>query len=190
MNNIKKRHITLILILFVYLNSFSQDSISRDKIKVYKSLQKALRHPEKVRALDLSGQKLKELPTDIAKFQNLELLWLGPRHRNLWFYPKAWPYKFFGRHLPAGGYAHLQGRGRGKFIFNNYLDSLPVEFFSLKKLKFIDIRHNSIDNSEWVVKLKSLNAEMIILSYSYKPWVIVEAEFIKSKKCLDHYELK
>lgn len=191
MTNISVRHIfVLTLILLVNSNTFSQDSISRDKIKVYKSLHKALKHPEKIRALDLSGLELKGLPKDISKFQNLELLWLGPRLRNLWFYPKAWPYKFFGRHLPAGGYAHLQGRGGGKFIFHNYIDSLPTEFYSLKKLKYVDARHNAFADTTLIDKIKILNPEIIILSYSYKPWDKVDEEIAKSKKLLDNYDFK
>ncbi len=189
MTKILSRHI-LILLLFFHFDFFYQDSIPRDKIKVYKSLRKALKHPDKVRALDLSGQKLDKLPTDIAKLQNLEFLWLGPRLRNLYFYPKAWPYKFFGRHLPAGGYAHLQGRGRGRFIFQNYIDSLPSEFYSLKKLQFLDARHNNFADTILIAKLKTINPDLIVLSYSYKPWDLVEAEFSKSKKSLDKYDFK
>lgn len=172
------------------LRVYSQDTTSRKEVKVYTSMRKALRHPEKVLALDLSGQNLRVLPKDIARLQNLELLILGPRRRNLWLYPKAWPYKFFGKPLPAGGYAHLQGRGAGRFIYRNYIDSLPNEFYALKNLKFIDAANNSFADTVTISKIKSLYPDIIILSYSYKTWNLVEAEFRKAEKYLEKYKLK
>jgi hypothetical protein len=189
MTTILLRQICIITILFSFnLSAFFSHTVARDKVKIYKSLNKALKHPEKVRALDLRGQGLKVLPNDIAKFENLELLWLGPRLRNLWLYPKAWPYKIFWRQLPAGGYKHLQGRGKGKFYFHNYIDSLPDEFYKLKKLKFIDARYNDFADTTLIRKLKTLYPEIVVLSFSYGQWEEVEAEITKSKKCLDMYD--
>ena len=167
-----------------------ENKVRPKKIKVYKDLNKALKHPEKVIALDLRGKDLEELGPEINKFKNLEFLWLSAKLRNLWFYPKAWPYKFFGKQLPGGGYAHLEGRGRGQFYLRNNLKTLPNEIKELKSLKVIDICETSIQLDEWLTKLREINPDIIVLSYRYEPWVVVEAEFDKYEDLIEGYKLK
>lgn len=162
----------------------------KTKVKVYTSLKKALRHPEKVIALDLSGQDLNELSSEISKLKNLEFLWLNAKLRNLWFYPKAWPYKFFGKSLPAGGYAHIQGRGGGKFYYHNNLKELPKEIFELKFLKVLDLSDNTIKPYDYLQKLKENNPNIIVLSYEYKSWETIELELFRYRGMLKDYNFK
>ena len=184
------RHILFLFTVSSFTLCFSQDTTELRKVKVYTSLQEAFKNPDKVYALDLSGQKLKELPKDIEKLKNLEILWLGKGLRNLWLYPPAWPYKLHISHLPAGGYAHLDGRGGGHFYFKNYLKSLPEEILNLKKLLVIDIRDNDISLETWVPKLREINPEIIIVSYKYENWNLVEKEMRNADSLMGKYKFK
>jgi leucine-rich repeat protein SHOC2 len=53
------------------------DPIALDTMRTFRSLERALQNPDQVYRLDLSGQKLKEVPEDIRKLRNLNHLDLG-----------------------------------------------------------------------------------------------------------------
>ena len=50
------------------------DAVALDSVRTYRSLQRALAEPDKVYRLDLSGQKLKELPEAFYQLKNLNAL--------------------------------------------------------------------------------------------------------------------
>ena len=75
MKNVSKL-LTLSVLMF---NSFIFGQVTPDK-KEYKNLEEALKEPEKVFKLNLSNQDLKVLPSDWAKFKNLEELNLSGDH--------------------------------------------------------------------------------------------------------------
>ena len=57
---------------------------------VYKDVAIALQQSDKVRVLDLRGQELVSLPASLNSLQNVEVILLGMKLRDLWFYPPAW----------------------------------------------------------------------------------------------------
>ena len=106
---------------------------------VYRDIATALQQPDKVRVLDLRGQGLDSLPSSLNSLQNVEAILMGMKVRNLWLYPRAWKYKFHLSRLPAGGYLHLQGRGRGEyFTFNNF-ETAPLDFCRFPHLRVLDV---------------------------------------------------
>ena len=50
------------------------DEAALDTMRTYRSLESAMKHPAEVYKLDLSGQKLKELPKEIVQCKNLNVL--------------------------------------------------------------------------------------------------------------------
>lgn len=109
------------------------------RLGVYSNIPTALQQPDKVRVLDLRGQKLDSLPTSLNSLQNVEVILIGMKLRNLWRYPPAWKYKFHLKHLPAGGYLHLQGRVGGEYYYFNNFDTAPLDFCRFPKLRVLDI---------------------------------------------------
>ncbi|MEO8734193.1 MAG: hypothetical protein ABI373_07670, partial [Flavobacteriales bacterium] len=69
----------LLLPLMVGLSAKAQllTQSQLDTVKTYHSLARALQHPDSVYRLDLSHQKLKEVPEDVRKLKNLNALDLG-----------------------------------------------------------------------------------------------------------------
>lgn len=106
---------------------------------VYTDMTAALQEPNKVLVLDLRGQNLGTIPPSLNSLPNVEAILLGMKLRNLWFYPPAWKYKFHFKHLPAGGYLHLQGRGRGEYYLFNGFKTAPLKFCQFPKLRILDI---------------------------------------------------
>jgi Leucine-rich repeat (LRR) protein len=66
-------------ILILFILSFSLCAFSQT-FKVYSYWDEAMKEPEKVQHLDLALKQLKELPADIEKFVNLEILELSFNH--------------------------------------------------------------------------------------------------------------
>ncbi len=69
-----KKTILTLFVLSISLCTFSQN------FKVYSYWDEAMKEPEKVQHLDLALKQLKELPADIEKFVNLEILELSFNH--------------------------------------------------------------------------------------------------------------
>jgi hypothetical protein len=173
------------LSLMISVNAYSKKHDS-----VFVSINGALLSPSKVKVLDLRGKNLKSLSNKIGKFENLEILLLGSKLRNLALYPPAWPYLNGKKDLPDGGYAHLQGRGRGKFyLANRKLNDLPSEILFLKKIKVLDLRHTQINILLWKDKLKAINPEIIILSYEITGWE-KDPDWEKANELIKAYGVK
>ena len=164
------KRLYIILFFLIFLSSLQYSQVAQGD-STFTSLRKALNHPNKVKVLDLRGKNLISITDRIGTLKNLEILLLGSKLRNLKLYPPAWPYLSGKKNLPGGGYAHLQGRGVGKFyLANKKLTNLPEEVLFLLKLKVLDLRHTRIDAKLWQDKLKAINPYIIILSYDLPDW--------------------
>lgn len=66
----------LMAVLISGVNAQAQllDALALDSVRTYRKLDRALAEPEKVYRLDLSGQKLKEIPPEVFQFTNLNAL--------------------------------------------------------------------------------------------------------------------
>src|SRR5579872_2139161 len=108
------------------------------KEKVYHSISDALKEPEKVIILDLTGQHLDSLPSSVAQFKNLQVLRLGCKIKDTT--PKR--IIVHSRKI-GGGIMHLD-RLQGKYIDYNYLKKLPSTIKNLAKLQEINLGYNNI----------------------------------------------
>ena len=103
------------------------DSLSLSQQKVYRSFSEGLQQPDSVFKLDLSKQKRKEVPVEIRKFKNLQVLKL--QRNNLKIIPE-WISDF--RNLQ---YLDLS---------NNKLEALPDSIGKLENLKYLGLNRNLI----------------------------------------------
>lgn len=182
-----KRSILLLFVISLHVNCLCAE-LAQDS--VFRSLRKAFKTPNEVKVLDLRGQELDSIPVDIVQFKNLGVILLNSKLRNLLFYPKAWPYELRLKRLPAGGYAHLQGRGRGKFYLFNHIKILSDELLGFNKLELIDLRGLGIAGDPLVGKFKDHNPEIIILDYGLYEWDIFEKEYQRAVNLLKKYGFK
>jgi|SRR5688572_3391846 len=176
--------------IFFLLSLISVSAFGSGRDKIYTSLKQALKNPTEVYVLDLRGQKLTHLPVEIGQLLNLEVLLLDNKLKNLWFCPKAWKYELGFKRLPAGGYAHVEGRGGGKFFKYNYLAELPEEICNLKNLKLIDIYHNLLNSKEWETKLKSCISDLIVVSNYFDDFKTFDEKFNERRIIFLEYGLK
>lgn len=69
---------TLLALLTLVFASATQaqllDALALDSVRTFRSLEKALQNPDQVYRLDLSGQKLKEVPEGVFQLKNLNAL--------------------------------------------------------------------------------------------------------------------
>lgn len=153
-----KHSLTILSFSFLTSSLFAQSSdtvlLSYEKlakVKAYTDLEEALKNPEKVIALDLSGKELEELPESIGTFKNLQLLKLGYGIKS------STPQRIIrkSKHI-GGGILHLD-RGTGKYVAYNQLTQLPDTLTSLTKLQYIDLNNNSFKDVPMILKeIKSL----------------------------------
>lgn len=155
----------LILPLVSYLLVSCCLSAQAQRRGVYTNLAAALRQPAHVRVLDLRGQYLTSLPPACYSLANLEVILLSDKRRNLWLYPRAWKYKFHFKHLPAGGYHHLQGRGAGTYYHSNGFAAAPLNFCKFPKLRIVDISSAvSFDTADAVAaRLARCQPQLLVL---------------------------
>ena len=124
---------TLIVILCMFSLSLARaqllDRIALDSVTAFTDLDVALQQPEKVFSLDLSGQKLKEVPASISRFTNLNILDLS---RNKL------------KEIPSfiGNMNSLQELRLSK----NKLKEFPLGVCELENLDHLDFGKNGIDS--------------------------------------------
>jgi Leucine-rich repeat (LRR) protein len=145
--------IKLFLFCWLYLTALGFAQIIP---KTYKSLEEALKVPEKVQSLDLGGQKLGVFPVDILKLPNLQKLVLYDNQI---------------KEIPA----EIRRLKHLKVIdlYNNQIESLPVEIAELDSLVRLDLGWNRFSEIPSVIfKLKTLK-ELYLYGNSIK---IIPAE--------------
>jgi Leucine-rich repeat (LRR) protein len=142
----KKRIIIILILIFSATHGKSQRTLETgllskkelEKTKVYASLIDAMKDPEQVIILDLTGQHLDSLPSTIEKFKNLQVLRLG------WKIKDSTPKKIIRRSKKiGGGIIHLD-RLQGKYVDYNQLTKLPSTISNLKKLQEINLGYNNL----------------------------------------------
>ncbi len=99
-----------------------------DSVKVFKNLERALRAPDQVYALDLSGNRLKVVPQELKQFTNLNKLILNKNKL---------------KELPPfiAEFEYMQVLR----LSNNKLDLFPPEICELEFLDHLDLGKNRID---------------------------------------------
>lgn len=124
----KKNEIVLILTLVIIESSFclSQKDIDYSEYW-FTSVDEALMKPEAVLNLDLSSQSLKEVPSQIRAFENLQMLLLDS---NFITQVPAWIGDLKSLWYVSIGY--------------NDLESIPSSLTSMKQLEYLSLRNNKI----------------------------------------------
>ncbi|HTA27400.1 MAG TPA: hypothetical protein VK809_06415 [Bacteroidia bacterium] len=116
------------------------DSLSLDTTRAVTSIKEAIANPESVIKLDLSKQKLTEVPEDIRKFTNLQYLDLSKN--KITVLPK-W----------IGELKNLQFL----ILSKTKIDSLPPEFGDLTNLKYFIMNRSELQKLPHTIgKLKEL----------------------------------
>ncbi|MBP6389825.1 MAG: leucine-rich repeat domain-containing protein [Flavobacteriales bacterium] len=123
------RIVPLLFLLLICNSTRAQllDAIALDTVRTYRSLERALEDPMRVYKLDLSKQKLKELPEELRRLPNLNSLDLG--HNKLKTLPE-WISEF----------AHLQEFSAN----NNRMVNFPEAICALRHLKRLDMSRNAL----------------------------------------------
>ncbi|MBZ0206725.1 MAG: leucine-rich repeat domain-containing protein [Flavobacteriales bacterium] len=102
--------------------------LALDSVRTYRSLERALQNPDSVYRLDLSHQKLKEVPEEVRRFKNLNALDLG---RNKLKDLPGW--------MNELQYMQEFSAGRNKFT------RIPNGVCQWKHLKRLDMHQNRIE---------------------------------------------
>ena len=164
-----KKITCIVLLLTTFVTSYAKQLtdttlLSRKelhKVKIYKNIAEALKTPDKVLVLDLSGQHLDSFPTSILEFKNLQVLKLGWKIKKSTPRTVIWKSKRIG-----GGIMHLD-RFQGKYIDYNHLTALPTSISKLTKLQEIDLSYNNLTNVQFVLaELKNLKFNNLVGCYS------------------------
>ena len=143
--NVNKLIQTLPIIAFlaiIFASSAQSQNVlaALDKEKVYDSFEEAFKTPEKVTVLNVSKQKLTQLPTNIDQLTNLRKLVLSENKIKV---------------LPAS-IVKLKKLQRLE-IAKNKLKKLPVGFEQLQSLRYLDLAKNKFRHiPEAVFQLKQL----------------------------------
>ncbi len=114
------------LLLASAANAQLLDAIALDSVRTFRSMERAMANPDQVYRLDLSGQKLKELP-DLRVFKNLNALDLSKNRL---------------RDFPAwlGEFTYMQELR----IAQNKLQEFPEAICKYKHLKRLDLSRNAL----------------------------------------------
>lgn len=159
---------TLLFILFAFEISINAQNLLNikdlDTCAVFSSIEEALKVPEKVLVLDLSGNNLEAIPKKIIQFKNLQVLNLANNYiTNL-------PDEIFELknlqvlNLEENRLTKLPKEiDRLKNLYNlnltrTKIPSIPESFSNLKKLKILNLSWNGLkdDSLKSVFKLKQL----------------------------------
>lgn len=123
----KKLLLSLALLWAAPLSAQLLDALALDSVRTYRSLERALKEPQLVYRLDLSGAKLKEFPTDIRQLTNLNALDLsGNKLKEL----PDWITEL----------VHLQELR----LSRNKFEAIPAALCRLRHLKRLDMSRNAI----------------------------------------------
>ena len=120
------RSLVIALLLASAANAQLLDAIALDSVRTFRSMERAMANPDQVYRLDLSGQKLKELP-DLRVFKNLNALDLSKNR--LHTFP-AW----------LGEFTYMQELR----ISQNKLKEFPEAICKFKNLKRLDLSRNAL----------------------------------------------
>jgi len=177
-----KKLTTLLFLIIPVLAIYAQRDIPFDGT-VYTDIEKALKEPEKVRFLDLSKQKLEEIPAGVFELTNLEYLVLF-KNKITVIPPEIGTLKKLrvldiSRNkievLPPeiGELTEL----RTLILNQNLIAALPPEIGNLKNLKSLDLWGNEIDElpveiSKLQETLEYLDLRVIYMSFEKQEAII------------------
>lgn len=120
--------LSLVVLLFTCAaNAQLLDAVALDSMRTFRSLEKALANPDQVYRLDLSGQKLKEVPEGVFLLKNLNALDLSNNRL------KALPERL-------QEFKHMQEFRASR----NKLTEVPKSFCRMVHLKRLDLSRNAI----------------------------------------------
>jgi Leucine-rich repeat (LRR) protein len=123
----KQLLLSLTLLWAAPLSAQLLDALALDSVRTYRSLERALKEPQLVYRLDLSGAKLKEFPPEIRQLTNLNALDLsGNKLKEL----PDWITEL----------VHLQELR----LSRNKFGSMPAALCRLRHLKRLDMSRNAI----------------------------------------------
>ena len=142
----------IFLLIFTANQTFAQllDSIALSKEIEYKSLEEALKNPDKVYKLNLKKKKYTTIPKEVFTFKNLQILILSKN--KLTEVPKELGNlknlekldlsnnKLFALPIEIGELRNL----KDLIINRNIIETLPKEIGNLTKLRFIDMWSNEL----------------------------------------------
>lgn len=103
------------------------DAVALDSVRTYRSIERAMREPDQVFKLDLSGQKLKELPEELLLLKNLNALDLSNNKL------KVLPERF-------GELVHIQDLR----LSRNKLVDFPGSICHMTHMKRLDMSRNAL----------------------------------------------
>jgi hypothetical protein len=172
-----KYYFLLLAFCFIEFFSFAQGVLTKsqlDTCRIYAGLDDALKIPEKVFVLDLSGSNINKIPGDIIKLINLQRLNLA--NNNISELPQGlFQLKYLQELnleenklnvLPAtiGNLIHLKKLN----LTRTKINSLPSEISNLNELENLDISWNDLHPDSIIAvfkltKLKSLNLQRNLL---------------------------
>jgi Leucine-rich repeat (LRR) protein len=148
---------------FVVVQAQLLDSLVLDTIYSFTSIEEALKQPEKVIKLELRKKKLKNFPTEIYQFNNLQYLDLSKN--NLSEIPDSIEVLTQLQYLDVSKnklqvFSAKIGKLENLFhlnLNNNEFSAIPVTIGNLKKLRSFDLWSNNLDVfPESLSKLKNL----------------------------------
>jgi Leucine-rich repeat (LRR) protein len=128
------RRTTITILLFLALVPMTTpvhaqllDAVALDSVRTYRSIERALKEPDQVFKLDLSGQKLKELPEELFLLKNLNALDLSNNKL------KVLPERF-------GELVHMQDLR----LSRNKLLDFPGSICRMTHMKRLDMSRNAL----------------------------------------------
>ena len=144
----------LILVLFLIsgVGATAQllDQHSRDTARVYRSIERALKDPDRVHVLHLKKKKLKEFPMEVLQFKNLNVLVLS--NNKLREVPDELAELEYLQELSFGKnklrifpasickLIHLKRLN----LSENFIEAIPKEIGQLKELEVLDLWSNEL----------------------------------------------
>jgi Leucine-rich repeat (LRR) protein len=165
------KNVIQIVLVLILSNLPKIGSSQIDTIPVFKDLQLALKNPDEVIKLDLSKQKLSELPAEVYQFKNLRELYLGKNKfeaipSDINKLNKLEIIDFSKNKLTALPLELFECKKLKKIIVNqNEISSIPKEIGNLKELEYLDMWSNDVgtvpEEIKWCERLKEIDFRVI-----------------------------